>query len=92
MTLRTPDGTPQDLAASLVSLILVAGLVYLAAQGADIPASLAMALGSATTWLFVRASPPAVQIHATNTPTAQGAASDAYYGFAPDPNKPLSKP
>lgn len=50
--------TFQDLAAGLVSLILVIGLVYLAATRSDIPASLAMGLGSATTWLFIRTVVP----------------------------------
>jgi len=87
-----PPVTFQDIAASLVALILVTGLVYLAAVGETIPASLAMALGSATTWLFVRVAVKEQVNNATNVATRQGAANDAYYGFGTHEDHPKDPP
>jgi len=55
--------TAQDLAAALVSLFLVAGIVVLAGLGREIPPSLTMVLGSSTTWLFIRTAPVAGVYH-----------------------------
>jgi len=49
--------TAQDVAAALVSFLLVAGIVLLAALDKPIPPSLTMILGSSTTWLFMRTAP-----------------------------------
>lgn len=53
--------TPQDAAALIVSLVLVLGLVGLAALGKQIPAEIATANGAAITWLFVRSAQVAEQ-------------------------------
>jgi len=57
-----PGVSLQDLAAASVSVILSIGLVALSLLEKEVPASLAYALGSSTTWLFVRT----VQRAATN--------------------------
>lgn len=44
----------QDFAATLVAVLLVAGIIALAALGLPIPAELGPPLGAATTWLFIR--------------------------------------
>jgi len=82
----------QDLAAMFVSILLTIGLIYLAVLSREIPPSLTMALGSSTTWLFIRATNPPMRMQATNVPSAAGAAQDAYYAFPAKDSEPLSKP
>ena len=53
-TVSTDHMTPQDLAAAIVAGVLVLGILGLALLDRRIPAELSTALGSATTWLFVR--------------------------------------
>lgn len=44
----------QDLAATLVAVLLVSGIIALAALALPIPPELGPPLGAATTWLFIR--------------------------------------
>jgi len=51
----------QDLAASIVSISLVLGVIALAAMQVPIPSEMATSLGAAITWLFVRSTQQAEQ-------------------------------
>lgn len=44
----------QDLAATIVAIMLVMGVVGLSAIDQNVPAELGPPLGAATTWLFIR--------------------------------------
>lgn len=55
--------TVQDLAAAVVSVTLVVGIVVLKLAGKEVPSELAAALGASITWLFVRSSQEAQAIH-----------------------------
>jgi len=46
----------QDLAASIVAISLVLGVIALAAMQVPIPSEMATSLGAAITWLFVRST------------------------------------
>jgi len=46
--------TPQDVAACIVAVVIVIGIVVLALFSRPIPPELGIASGSAITWLFVR--------------------------------------
>lgn len=46
----------QDLAASIVAISLVGGVILLAAMSLPIPSEMATSLGAAITWLFVRST------------------------------------
>jgi len=48
--------SPQDLAATVVSIVLVLAVVALAIQEKAVPSELGTALGAAITWLFVRSA------------------------------------
>lgn len=83
--------TFQDMTASLVSLVLVIGLLVLAFLDRPIPPSLTVALGSATTWLFIRAAivrpggPGLASIE-----KAEGAHTHKPEEIVPAPENPLS--
>jgi len=48
--------SPQDIAACIVAVILMAGLIVLAVLDKEIPPEMGIASGSAITWLFVRSA------------------------------------
>jgi len=47
---------PQDVAAAIVAVVAVCGLIVLAALGVEPPPALGVVIGSAVTWLFVRSA------------------------------------
>jgi len=57
---------PQDLAATIVAVVLVVGIIGLAVQQLPVPAELSTSLGSAITWLFVRSAQQAERDHTSN--------------------------
>jgi hypothetical protein len=90
MNERQPRGriSPQDLAASLVSVLLAIGVVLLAFAGKEVPAELGMALGSAITWLFVRSAQRAEHTQARYL-ARNGRQIDPPEDYGRDPTAPI---
>jgi len=57
---------PREVAAAVVCVISVIGIIILSALGADTPPALAGIAGASTTWLFVHSSVQAEHAHADN--------------------------
>jgi len=69
--------TPQDIAATVVAVLLTLGVIVLAVLTRPIPAELGPSLGAAMTLLFVRSAQMAAQQQDANAHAiAVGSASD----------------
>jgi len=55
---------PQDVAATVVSVVIVIGIVALALLGKEIPPELSTAEGISLTWVFVRSAQQAEAVRA----------------------------